>query len=317
MPRSLSGRTSYLPASANQRSTSSLTFSGCCSARSWTSARSSSVWNSCQSSCVEVADVRRHRPVLGHHLPAAVPERARAEHLVVLGRAVGGRVGVVEAVAHRLAGQRRLLVAADRVGHLDAAAVEDRRDDVGAVVVLVAHLAARLHPGRPVDHQRVADAALVGVALEHPERGRERERPAGRVVVVGVGRAELVDRRDVVLDAVRPGVEEVVLVDRAVRAALARGAVVGGVEDDRVVELPGLLEVVDDPPDLVVGVLRVGGVDLGHAGEQPLLVVGERVPRAHRSAGLVVPSGIGLIGVSSVSSGRMPFSIMRGSTHSR
>jgi hypothetical protein len=36
-----------------------------------------------------------------------------------------------------------------------------------------------------------------------------------------------------------------------------------------------------------------------------------------RSVGVNVPSGIGLIGVSSVPSGRIPRSIMRGSTHSR
>jgi hypothetical protein len=56
-------------------------------------------------------------------------------------------------------------------------------------------------------------------------------------------------------------------------AALAGSAVVGAVEDQGVVELPRLLEVVDDPAHLGVGVLREAGVDLGHAGEQPLLVV--------------------------------------------
>ena len=35
------------------------------------------------------------------------------------------------------------------------------------------------------------------------------------------------------------------------------------------------------------------------------------------SSGLCVPSGIGLIGVRSVPSGRTPFSIMRASAHSR
>ena len=35
------------------------------------------------------------------------------------------------------------------------------------------------------------------------------------------------------------------------------------------------------------------------------------------SAGEWVPSGIGFIGVSSVPSGKIPFSIIRGSTHSR
>ena len=46
------------------------------------------------------------------------------------------------------------------------------------------------------------------------------------------------------------------LVDRPVRAALAAGAVVGDQDDHRVLALAGLLEVVEQPPDLVVGVRR-------------------------------------------------------------
>ena len=72
---------------------------------------------------------------------------------------------------------------------------------------------------------------------------------------------------------------ELHLVDRAVRAALAAGAVVGDEDDERVLALAGLLEVVEQAPDLVVGVREEPGVDLGHAAEQPLLVVRERVPR--------------------------------------
>ena len=67
----------------------------------------------------------------------------------------------------------------------------------------------------------------------------------------------------------------------AVRAALAAGAVVGDHDDDGVVELAGLLEVVEDATDLVVGVRDEAGEHLGHAGEQSLLVGGERVPRTH------------------------------------
>jgi hypothetical protein len=37
-------------------------------------------------------------------------------------------------------------VTVDHLGHLDAAAVEDRRDDVGAVVVLLPYHAFRLDP---------------------------------------------------------------------------------------------------------------------------------------------------------------------------
>ena len=127
-----------------------------------------------------------------------------------------------------------------------------------------------------------AVAALVaGEALPVRERRVEGPGPAGVVVVVGRRPAELVDALQVLLDRVGDVVEELVLVEGAVRAALAARAVVGDDHDDRVVELARLLEVVEEPPDLVVGVGDEAGVDLGHAGEEALLVVGERVPGPH------------------------------------
>ena len=71
-------------------------------------------------------------------------------------------------------------------------------------------------------------------------------------------------------------------------------SVVGDDDDERVVELPGVLEVVDDAAELVVGVGDVAREDLGHAGEQPPLVVAERGPRAdrvERGPGLAVGPG--------------------------
>ena len=50
-------------------------------------------------------------------------------------------------------------------------------------------------------------------------------------------------------------------------------------DHERVLALAGLLEEVEQPPDVVVGVGQEAGVDLGHAAEEPLLVVGQRVPR--------------------------------------
>jgi hypothetical protein len=99
-------------------------------------------------------------------------------------------------------------------------------------------------------------------------------------VVVGARAAELVEERQVLLDPVGEAVEELVLVHRAARPALAGGAVVGDEHDHRVVELAARLEVVEQPPDLVVGVAQEARVDLGHAAEEPLLVVRERVPGA-------------------------------------
>jgi hypothetical protein len=69
---------------------------------------------------------------------------------------------------------------------------------------------------------------------------------------------------------------------RPLRVPLARGAVVADEhEQERVVELAGLLEEVDDPTDLGVGVLHVAGVDLGHPSEQLLLVRRQVVPGRH------------------------------------
>jgi hypothetical protein len=99
-------------------------------------------------------------------------------------------------------------------------------------------------------------------------------------MVVGARAAENVQILEVVLDLVWDPVEVRVLVDRSTGATLARRAVVGYEHDHRVVELAALLEVVEQPADLVVGVAEEAGIDLGHASEQALLVVGQRVPGA-------------------------------------
>jgi hypothetical protein len=93
-------------------------------------------------------------------------------------------------------------------------------------------------------------------------------------VVVRPRSAQLVEELEVLLDGVGHAVEELVLVDRAVRAALTGGTVVGDHDHDRVVELAGLLQVVKQPPHLVVGVAQEAGVHLRHPREQALLVGG-------------------------------------------
>jgi len=59
------------------------------------------------------------------------------------------------------------------------------------------------------------------------------------------------------------------------RAALFLGwlPTIGDEDDDRVFGLARLLEEVEQPADLVVRVAQEARVDLGHAGEQALLVV--------------------------------------------
>ena len=142
---------------------------------------------------------------------------------------------------------------------------------------------SRIWPGgglvaRPADDARVGRAAVELVALPHLERRVEGHRPTVRVVVVGRRPAQLVEHREARLEVVGDAVEQPVLVDGSVRAALAARAVVRHQDDERVLALAGLLEVVEQPADLVIGVRQEAGVDLRHSGEQPLLVVRERVP---------------------------------------
>ena len=163
------------------------------------------------------------------------------------------------------------------------------------MVVLLADLALRLHPFRPRDDARVGRAAVELVALPHLERRVERHRPAVGVVVVGLGAAELVEQREVLLHRVRDAVGDVVLVHRPVRAALSARAVVGDQQDQRVLALLGLLQIVQQPPDLVIGVRHEPGINLRHPAEQPLLVGRQRVPRpghVQRRERLPVRSGL-------------------------
>ena len=82
------------------------------------------------------------------------------------------------------------------------------------------------------------------------------------------------------LDRHLDGVEHRHLVRRADERALGRRAVVAGdVDDQRVVELAHVLDRLDHPPDLAVGVGEVGGVDVGLPDEELLLVRRELVPR--------------------------------------
>ena len=101
-------------------------------------------------------------------------------------------------------------------------------------------------------------------------------------MVVGRRGAEFVDVGHGRRRGVRHTVEEPPLVEAPVRPALAAGAVVGHHDDQGVVQLSGLLQEVEHPPEPVVVVGDVAGEHLGHPGEQLLFVGGQRVPRSNR-----------------------------------
>ena len=212
---------------------------------------------------------RRH----GRCLPALMPDRPRAAHRVELRLLVGLRLGVVERGGEADALDRVLGVALDDLGRLDPERLVEGRDDVDCVRELSTH-SGLLDPLRPRHDHRVGRSALpVAVALPQLERGVERTRPSGRIVVVGGWAAKHVQVLQVVLDLVGDAVEVGVLVDRAAWSALAGCAVVRDQDDDCVVELAAVVEVVEQPPDLVVGVAEEACVDLRHPREQALLVI--------------------------------------------
>ena len=218
----------------------------------------------------------------GDGLPALVPDRPRAEHRVELGLPVRRRLRVVEAAAHADAVELALDVALDRPPGLEAEDVEDRRHDVDRVVVLIADLAARLRPLRPGDDARVRRPAIELVALPHLERRVERHRPAVRVVVVGPRAPEVVDLGQVLGRSSATPLANFISLTDPFGPTFAARSVVRDDDDHRVLELIGRLEVVEQAPDVMVGVGEEAGVDLGHPGEQALLVGVQRLPRTGR-----------------------------------
>jgi hypothetical protein len=119
--------------------------------------------------------------------------------------------------------------------------------------------------------------------LLRPLVGRvHRVRPADRVVVVGGRGSELVDARRDELGRLerRNAVEDEHLVEGPVDRAFGRCSVVSDdVVDERVLEDAEILECVEQPPHVVVGVLQEPGVDLHLAREHRLELLGHVVPR--------------------------------------
>ena len=236
---------------------------------------------------VELPAVVVRRGVAVHHrdvrdrLPALVVDRSAPEHLEVLGGAHLGRVVRCEGRADAHAVHRQLLDPVDRRRRDDACGLEQRREQVDGVDVLVADLALRRDAGGPVDDERVAGAALVDLALPTAVRGVAGDGPAPRVVVVDPRAADLVDALERLGDGSVGQVPRSHVVDRPGGATLARGPVVRQDHQQGVVEVAGSRQEVDDPADLLVGVGEHGGEALHVPGVQPLLVAPERVPGRH------------------------------------
>jgi len=232
---------------------------------------------------VEIRPAGRRGGVHGVGEPALLPDAAGAEHRVELPLLAGGCIRIIQGHFDTHPVKGFLRNAPDGRGRCDVQQVVHGRGDVTDVDVVVADFSVRLDSLGPADDCGVGDAALVrGVAFEQFIGRVERHRPSDRVVVVRLGAAEVVHQLQAFLHGVDVAVEEFDLVDRSVGTALATGTVVGDDHDDRVVELTRLIQIVKDAADLGVGVGQEAGEDLGHPCEQPLLVITQRFPRAHR-----------------------------------
>ncbi len=133
----------------------------------------------------------------------------------------------------------------------------------------------------PVHDERVRDATLVRVPLEPLERRVPGPGPTPGIVVVRARCPEIVDAAQVLFDALRHEVEEVLLVERSVHTTFCRSAVVAHEQDDRVVELAQLGDELEHAGNLHVRVREEAGEDLHHAGGESLLVGRQRVPGRH------------------------------------
>ena len=176
---------------------------------------------------------------------------------------------------------RALLDPVHHLGLPDLRRLQDGGNDVDDVVELIADASPLLDPGRPGDGHALPDPAEVGRNLLGP-RERRAERPGprhGHVVVRPVRAPGVVEVLELGLHGDHDPVEHGHLVGRAHERALGGRAVVAAdVDDERVVELAHVVDRLDDPANLVIGVHEVGRVHVHLAEEHLLLVGGELLP---------------------------------------
>src|SRR5665647_2014390 len=206
---------------------------------------------------------------------------ALAEHRIELGL-LFRRVRVVTGVFEALTLNGALRVSVEYCGRFHAEQVVDGRHDVDSVNILVSHFTSCRNPPWPRDEAHVCGPSFVARKALPVREGRiEGPRPACTKVVIGRWASQFFNMLYVLFYGVRNIVKEFNFINGTVRAALAARAVVGGDDDDRVVKLTRLLEVIKQATNVVIGIRYKPRIHLSHAYKHPLLVVGQRIPRAH------------------------------------
>ena len=203
--------------------------------------------------------------------PPLVIDATVAEHLEILQVVHLGRIGLVEGIGHAEPFERSLLDAIDRGGRRNAGNLEHGRGNIDDMGELRADLVAGLNSLGPVHDRAIAGTAPVGRDLLGPlVRGIHGMRPADRIVVVRLRAAKLVELAYQKLGRFDGSqtVEIGHLVEAAVDGSFGRGAVVpNDVVDERIVGDAQIVERIEQPADMLVGVFHEGGIDL-HLADQ-------------------------------------------------
>ena len=216
------------------------------------------------------------RAVTRHRLPAFVVDGSRPEHGVVLCFTRSPCLRISEGVTHRNTLNWRLLESLDRTRRFDATTIEDRRYQIDAVMVLITHASGDLlHLLWPGNNQWIRHATLKRVTFKHLVRSVEGPGPSSRVMRIRIRTTQQVDLLQILLKIVRPVVEELVFIDGALRTTFAARPVIRHNQNNRVFELAGLLQIIDQPSQFVIGVAGKACVVFSHTREQSFLIGGE------------------------------------------
>ena len=230
--------------------------------------------------------------------PAIVVDCAVGGHLEILGTTFRSRCCVVERIDQAGAFDRLLWYPVEHRGRLQAEGFKDGWSDVDDVMELRADGSLILDPHRPRHDHAIACATEVRRDLLGPlERRVQAARPAYGIAVERERTAQIIHARHDLLKVFRYSIEEGHLVEQSLLTTLgARAIVVLDIDYKCVVQLTQVLNSVEDPAHLVMGIGERSGINLHHARVDLPMVSIERVPRG-------MP---GARSVSLVSAGMMP-----------
>ena len=189
-------------------------------------------------------------------LPAVVPKPAMTEHLEILRLGARGRVRIGERFHETLAFQRHLFISADRQWRLNTDHIQKCRHKIRGVDELMAQFALGLDPLRPRDHERIANAAAMGILLVAPQRRVGCHRPAQRKIRMSVRPADIVDALQFFRDRLRAKIIRPHRVDKTQRPALLAGAIVGQHHNQRVVPHARGFEECDQPREMLIRMIE-------------------------------------------------------------